>query len=111
MTKTKANYGRIHFLGSVVFAVFFALLPAVLVYQIGGTKVGAVLVFFPAVILLTRLLLWTQERAMKENANSVRRRYEDNNVVPSQRRVRPEVMAAYRRSNEKYRELYEKLAK
>jgi hypothetical protein len=25
--------------------------------------------------------------------------------------VRPEVMAAYRRSNEKYRELYKKLAK
>ena len=29
-----------------------------------------------------------------------------HNVVPSQRMVRPEVMAAYRRSNEKYRELY-----
>jgi hypothetical protein len=29
----------------------------------------------------------------------------------SQRMVRPEVMAAYRRSNEKYRELYKKLAK
>ena len=27
-----------------------------------------------------------------------------HNVVPSQRMVRPEVMAAYRRSNEKYRE-------
>jgi len=34
-----------------------------------------------------------------------------HNVVPSQRMVRPEVMAAYRRSNEKYRELYKKLAK
>ncbi len=33
-----------------------------------------------------------------------------HNVVPSQTQVRPEVMAAYRRSNEKYRELYEKLA-
>jgi len=32
-------------------------------------------------------------------------------VVPSQRMVRPEVMAAYRRSNEKYRGLYKKLAK
>jgi hypothetical protein len=30
---------------------------------------------------------------------------------PSQRMVRPEVMAAYRRSNKKYRELYKKLAK
>jgi len=34
-----------------------------------------------------------------------------HNVVPSQRRVRPEVMAAYRRSNEKYRGLYKRLAK
>jgi hypothetical protein len=34
-----------------------------------------------------------------------------HNVVPSQRLVRPEVMAAYRRSNEKYRELYKKLAR
>jgi hypothetical protein len=34
-----------------------------------------------------------------------------HNVVPSQRLVRPEVMAAYRGSNEKYRKLYKKLAK
>jgi hypothetical protein len=34
-----------------------------------------------------------------------------HNVVPSQRLVRPEVMVAYRRSNEKYRKLYKKLAK
>jgi hypothetical protein len=34
-----------------------------------------------------------------------------NNVVPSRRMGKPEVMAAYRRSNEKYRELYKKLAK
>jgi hypothetical protein len=34
-----------------------------------------------------------------------------HNVVPSQHLVRPEVMEAYRRSNEKFRELYEKLAK
>jgi hypothetical protein len=33
-----------------------------------------------------------------------------HNVVPSQRTVRPEVMAAHRRSNEKFRELYQKLA-
>jgi len=33
-----------------------------------------------------------------------------HNVLPSQRMVRPEVMAAYRRSNEKYRELYKSLA-
>ena len=33
-----------------------------------------------------------------------------HNVVPSQRLVRPEVMEASRRSNEQYRELYEKLA-
>jgi hypothetical protein len=32
------------------------------------------------------------------------------NVVPSQRLVRPEVMEASRRSNEQYRELYQKLA-
>ena len=34
-----------------------------------------------------------------------------HNVVPSQRMVRPKVIAAYRRSNEKYRELYKRLAK
>jgi hypothetical protein len=37
--------------------------------------------------------------------------WEPHNVVPSQRMVRPEVMDAYRRSNEKYRELYKNLAK
>ena len=34
-----------------------------------------------------------------------------HNVVPSQHLVRPEVVAAYRRSNEKFRKLYQKLAK
>ena len=34
-----------------------------------------------------------------------------HNVVPSQHLIRPEVMEAYRRSNEKFRELYRKLAK
>jgi spore germination protein GerM len=34
-----------------------------------------------------------------------------HNVVPSQHLVRPEVMEAYRRSNEKFRELYRELAK
>ena len=33
-----------------------------------------------------------------------------HNVVPSQHLVRPEVMDAYRRSNEKFKELYRKLA-
>jgi hypothetical protein len=34
-----------------------------------------------------------------------------HNVVPSQHLIRPEVMEAYRLSNEKFRELYQKLAK
>jgi hypothetical protein len=34
-----------------------------------------------------------------------------HNVVPSQHVVRPEVMAAYRRSNERFRNLYRRLAK
>jgi hypothetical protein len=34
-----------------------------------------------------------------------------NDVVPAQRVVRPEVMAAHRRSNEKYRDLCKRLAK
>jgi len=34
-----------------------------------------------------------------------------HNVVPSQHLVRPEVIEAYRRSNKKSRELYQKLAK
>jgi hypothetical protein len=33
-----------------------------------------------------------------------------HHVVPSQQLVRPEVMAAYRRSNAKYRDLYQRLA-
>ena len=52
----------------------------------------------------------------KENGQSQRFLLESaiehylRNVVPSQRTVRPEVMAAYRRSNDKFRQLYEKLA-
>jgi hypothetical protein len=34
-----------------------------------------------------------------------------HNVVPSQHLVRAEVMKAYRRSNERFRDLYRKLAK
>ncbi|HKV25331.1 MAG TPA: hypothetical protein VJN93_12125 [Candidatus Acidoferrum sp.] len=33
-----------------------------------------------------------------------------HSVVPSQRTVRPEVLEAFRRSNEKFRDLYRKLA-
>jgi hypothetical protein len=53
----------------------------------------------------------------KENGQSQRHLLEKaiehyiHNVVPSQRLVRPEVMEAYRRSNEKFRELYQKLAR
>jgi len=53
----------------------------------------------------------------KENGQSQRHVLEKaiehyvHNVVPSQHLIRPEVMDAYRRSNEKFRELYKKLAK
>jgi hypothetical protein len=53
----------------------------------------------------------------KENGQSQRHLLEKaiehyiHNVVPSQHLVRPEVMEAYRRSNEKFRDLYRKLAK
>jgi len=53
----------------------------------------------------------------KENGQSQRHLLEKaiehyiHNVVPSQHLVRPEVMEAYRRSNQKFRELYQKLAK
>jgi len=53
----------------------------------------------------------------KENGQSQRHLLEKaiehyiHNVVPSQHLVRPEVMEAYERSNEKFRELYRKLAK
>lgn len=53
----------------------------------------------------------------KENGQSQRHVLEKaiehylRNVVPSQHLLRPEVMKAYRRSNEKFQELYEKLAK
>jgi predicted DNA-binding protein len=52
----------------------------------------------------------------KENGQSQRFLLESaiehylHNVVPSQRTVRPEVMRAYRRSNQKFRGLYQKLA-
>jgi hypothetical protein len=36
--------------------------------------------------------------------------YYIHNVLPSQQALRPEVMTAYRRSNEKFRDLYRKLA-
>jgi hypothetical protein len=53
----------------------------------------------------------------KENGQSQRfvleraLEYYLHNVVPSQRLVRPEVMAAHRRSNEEYRGPYKRLAK
>jgi hypothetical protein len=53
----------------------------------------------------------------KENGQSQRHLLEKaiehyiHNVVPSQHLVRPEVMEAYRRSNEKFRDLFRKLAK
>lgn len=53
----------------------------------------------------------------KENGQSQRHILEKaiehylHNVIPSQHLVRPEVMEAYRRSNERFRELYQKLAK
>lgn len=54
--------------------------------------------------------------AAKENGQTQRSLLESaieyylRNVVASQRTVRPEVMAAHRRSNEKFRFLFEKLA-
>jgi hypothetical protein len=36
--------------------------------------------------------------------------YYIHNVLPSQQALRPEVMTAYRRSNERFRDLYRKLA-
>jgi hypothetical protein len=52
----------------------------------------------------------------KENGQSQRYLLEKaiehyiHTVVPSQHTVRPEVMEAFRRSNERFRELYQKLA-
>jgi hypothetical protein len=53
----------------------------------------------------------------KENGQSQRYLLEKaidhyiHNVIPSQHMMRPEVMKAYRRSNERFRDLYRKLAK
>ncbi len=74
MTKPTVNYGWVHFVGSIVFAMVLALLPTVIVYKITGTRVG-VLLFLPVTIVLTRLLLWIEGRVEKENADSIRRRY------------------------------------
>lgn len=61
--------------------------------------------------------LWEElEAVAKQNGQSKRYVLEQalahylHNVVPSQRLVRPEVMEASRRSNEQYRELYQRLA-
>jgi hypothetical protein len=80
VTKAKVNYGRVNVSGSVVLAMFFSLLPALLVYRITGMKVWTVLCFFPTVILLTRVLLWTQKRVFKEDADTFRRRYRAGSI-------------------------------
>jgi hypothetical protein len=80
MAKTAVSFGRVHLVGSIIVAAFFATLPAVLVYKATGTEVGAFLLFVPAAILLTRLLLWTQERALKRNADDIRLRYKSGRV-------------------------------
>jgi hypothetical protein len=62
--------------------------------------------------------LWKKFTAVAEkNGQSQRHLLESalefylHHVVPSHRTVRPEVMEASRRSNQLYRELYERLAK
>jgi len=64
----------------VLLAMFFALLPAVLVYKIARKKPAAVPICLLAAILLTRVLVLTQERVIKETADSARRRYKAGRI-------------------------------
>ena len=80
MTKVKVNYGRVHLLGSIMFAALVVSLPTVILYKFTGSKIGALLFFFPVLILATRVSLWTQERVVKEEADSLRRRYKAGRV-------------------------------
>ena len=68
------NYSRVHLVGSAIIGIVIALAPTVLIYKVATIKL-AVVFFFPATILATRLVLWTRKRSIKEHADSVRRRY------------------------------------
>jgi steroid 5-alpha reductase family enzyme len=80
MARLKVNYGRIDFAGRLMFAMIFALSPAILFYKVFGTKVGAVLIFFLAYVLSARLLVWTHERTRIKTADSARIRYEAGRI-------------------------------
>lgn len=71
----RVNYSRVHLLGSAVIGCVIALAPTVMLYKIGARKLGALIFLLPAAILATWLVLWMRERAVKEHADSVRRRH------------------------------------
>jgi hypothetical protein len=55
MARLKVNYGRIDFAGRLMFAMIFALSPAILFYKVFGTKVGAVLIFISGLRLVSTI--------------------------------------------------------
>jgi hypothetical protein len=76
----RVNYTRVHFWGSLVVANVVVLLPTLLLYETTGTKIGSLLFFLPALIVVTRVLLWTQERVFKEDSDTLRRRYKAGHI-------------------------------
>jgi hypothetical protein len=70
------NYGRINFVGSAIIGSVLALAPTLLIYLAVNRKVESLASFFPLAILLTWVVLWGWQRSIKENADSVRRRYQ-----------------------------------
>lgn len=57
-----------------------ALMPTILIYVAAGRKSGTLISFLPLAVLITPLVLCSDERAVKENADSVRRRYKAGRV-------------------------------
>jgi hypothetical protein len=70
------NCSRVHLVGSALIGIVIALAPTVLIYKVATVKLAAVILFFPAAILATWLVLWTRERSIKEHAGSVRRQHQ-----------------------------------
>lgn len=70
------NYSRVYLIGSI-----FALVPTLLFFLAVGRKPEALVIFIPFAILFARLCLWVNTRAVKENADDIRRRYKADRVL------------------------------
>jgi len=74
------SFSRIYLAGSIVIGSIFALVPTLLLYVVVGKKLAILLVFFPFVILMTRIMLWCKKRAVDEHADTIKSRYESGRI-------------------------------